>query len=53
MRRLTFAIAALALSAGFAAPAIAEIDPLTRQPLLANPEAFKPQATAIPREVVT
>ena len=53
MRRLAFAIAAMVMSAGFAAPAIAEIDPLTRQPLLTNPEGFKPQATAIPREVVT
>jgi len=53
MRRLASAIAAIALSAVFAAPAIAEIDPLTRQPLLANPDGFKPQATAIPREIVT
>jgi lipoprotein-anchoring transpeptidase ErfK/SrfK len=53
MRRLAFAIAAMVMSAGFAAPAIAEIDPLTRQPLLTNPEGFKPQATAIPREIVT
>jgi lipoprotein-anchoring transpeptidase ErfK/SrfK len=35
------------------APASAEIDPLTRQPLLVNPEGFKAQATAIPRETVT
>jgi lipoprotein-anchoring transpeptidase ErfK/SrfK len=53
MRRLAFAIAAMVMSVGFAAPAIAEIDPLTRQPLLTNPESFKPQATAIPREIVT
>ncbi len=53
MRRLAFAIAAMFLGAASAAPAIAEIDPLTRQPLLVNPEGFKPQATAIPREVVT
>ncbi|MCX7324018.1 MAG: L,D-transpeptidase [Hyphomicrobiales bacterium] len=53
MRRLVLSIAAALLGAVIAAPASAEIDPLTRQPLLMNPEGFKPQATAIPRETVT
>lgn len=53
MRRFAPVVAALAMSVAFAAPALAEIDPLTRQPLLVNPEGFKPQATAIPREIVT
>ncbi|MCO4054046.1 MAG: L,D-transpeptidase [Bosea sp.] len=53
MRRFASAFAAIALSVGFAAPAIAEIDPLTRQPLLSVQEEFRPQATAIPRETVT
>jgi lipoprotein-anchoring transpeptidase ErfK/SrfK len=53
MRRAAPAIALLALCALFSAPARAEIDPLTRQPLLMEPEGFKPQATAIPREIVT
>jgi lipoprotein-anchoring transpeptidase ErfK/SrfK len=30
-----------------------EIDPLTRQPLVQNPDAAKAQATAIPREIVS
>ena len=48
----------LALLAGFGLLAAAtsahayEIDPLTRQPLMANTEAAKAQATAIPRELV-
>jgi lipoprotein-anchoring transpeptidase ErfK/SrfK len=51
MRRLVFAIAALAT--GFvAAPAVAEVDPLTRMPLLSEQSGFRAQATAIPREVV-
>jgi lipoprotein-anchoring transpeptidase ErfK/SrfK len=53
MRRAAPAIALLALCAFFSAPARAEIDPLTRQPLLMDADAFKPQATAIPREIVT
>ena len=53
MRRAAPAIALLAFCALFSAPARAEIDPLTRQPLLMEAEGFKPQATAIPREIVT
>ncbi len=53
MRRLVLSVAAALLGAVIAAPASAEIDPLTRQPLLMNPEGFKPEATAIPRETVT
>ncbi len=53
MRRFALAIAALVVAGGFTAPAMAEIDPLTRQPLMAIQEASKPQATAIPRETVT
>ena len=53
MRRFATAIAMMVMGAAFAAPAVAEIDPLTRQPLLLAPEGFKPQATAIPREIVT
>ena len=30
-----------------------QIDPLTRQPIATQPESFRPQASAIPREVVT
>lgn len=53
MRILSSMIAMLAVSVAFMSPAVAEVDPLTRQPLLSAPDAFKPQATAIPREVVT
>jgi lipoprotein-anchoring transpeptidase ErfK/SrfK len=53
MRRIAFAMLAAVLGAGFAAPAVAEIDPLTRQPLMSNPDAFRAQATAIPRQIVT
>ncbi len=53
MRRFALATAALVMGALLSAPAKAEIDPLTRQPLLVNPEGFKAQATAIPRETVT
>lgn len=50
MRKFAMAFAATLLSL---APAAAyEIDPLTRQPILQQPE-FKPQATAIPREIVS
>jgi lipoprotein-anchoring transpeptidase ErfK/SrfK len=52
MRRTVLAIAA-AFSALLAMPAAAEIDPLTRQPLMVNPDGFRAQATAIPREVVS
>jgi lipoprotein-anchoring transpeptidase ErfK/SrfK len=30
-----------------------QIDPLTRQPLAVQPESFRPQASAIPREIVS
>jgi lipoprotein-anchoring transpeptidase ErfK/SrfK len=53
MRRFASVVAALAMGVAFASPVMAEIDPLTRQPLLVSPEGFKPQATAIPRETVT
>ena len=55
MRRISFAIAGL-VCAALGAPAQGyEIDPLTREPLAAVNSAdpnFRPQATAIPREVV-
>jgi lipoprotein-anchoring transpeptidase ErfK/SrfK len=55
MRRSIFAALAVGASlfAGLTAASAYEIDPLTRQPLLQNPEGFKAQATAIPREVVS
>ncbi len=53
MRSFAIAMAAFVVGAGFAAPAKAEIDPLTRQPLMSVQEGFKAQATAIPREIVT
>lgn len=53
MRRLVLSVAAAIVGAVIAVPAFAEIDPLTRQPLLVDQEGFKPQATAIPRETVT
>lgn len=53
MRRFALAIAAVAAALGSAAPAMAEIDPLTRQPLIAIQESPKAEATAIPRETVT
>jgi lipoprotein-anchoring transpeptidase ErfK/SrfK len=53
MRPFALAIAAAMMSAAVSAPALAEIDPLTRQPLMSNPEGFKAQATAIPRETIT
>jgi lipoprotein-anchoring transpeptidase ErfK/SrfK len=53
MRRIALAILAMVMGAIFAVPAVAEIDPLTRQPLLVNPDGFRPQASAIPREIVT
>jgi lipoprotein-anchoring transpeptidase ErfK/SrfK len=53
MRRFALAILAMVMGAVFAVPAVAEIDPLTRQPLLVNPDGFRPQASAIPREIVT
>ena len=46
------ALAGLGLLA-LAAPAKAEIDPLTRQPLINYVDPSKAQATAIPREVVS
>jgi lipoprotein-anchoring transpeptidase ErfK/SrfK len=52
MRRLLPIIAGLACAAAAIAPAFAyEIDPLTRQPIVAA-EGVVPQATAIPREIV-
>jgi lipoprotein-anchoring transpeptidase ErfK/SrfK len=52
MRRLLPLFAGLACAAATIAPAAAyEIDPLTRQPLVAA-EGVVPQATAIPREIV-
>ena len=55
MRRSIFAALAVgaSLSAGLTAASAYEIDPLTRQPLLQNPDGFKAQATAIPREIVS
>jgi lipoprotein-anchoring transpeptidase ErfK/SrfK len=55
MRRSIFAALAVgaSLSAGLTAASAYEIDPLTRQPLIQNPDSFKAQATAIPRELVS
>lgn len=55
MRRSIFAALAIgaSLCAGLTAASAYEIDPLTRQPLLQNPDGFKAQATAIPRELVS
>jgi lipoprotein-anchoring transpeptidase ErfK/SrfK len=53
MRRTVFALAALVAAGLASAPAVAEVDPLTRMPLLSDQSGFRAQATAIPREVVT
>lgn len=55
MRRSIFAALAVGVSviAGMTSASAYEIDPLTRQPLIQNPETFKAQATAIPREIVS
>lgn len=55
MRRSIFAALAVgaSLCAGLTAASAYEIDPLTRQPLIQNPDSFKAQATAIPRELVS
>jgi lipoprotein-anchoring transpeptidase ErfK/SrfK len=45
-------VIALGLAGLASQPVRAEIDPLTRQPLMANPDAFRAQATAIPRQIV-
>ncbi|CAH1657322.1 Lipoprotein-anchoring transpeptidase ErfK/SrfK [Hyphomicrobiales bacterium] len=48
------AFAGVFCAAILATPASAyQIDPLTRQPLATQPESFRPQASAIPREIVT
>ncbi|MBS7698535.1 MULTISPECIES: L,D-transpeptidase [unclassified Chelatococcus] len=48
------AFAGVFCAAILATPASAyQIDPLTRQPLAAQPESFRPQASAIPRQIVT
>ena len=54
MRRIVITLAGLVCAAAaFAAPAAAyEIDPLTRQPIEYADQTYRPQATAIPREVV-
>ena len=53
MRRTVFALAVIAL-AGAASPAMAayDIDPLTREPIIPYESTLRPQATAIPRELV-
>jgi len=55
MGRITAALYGLACaSVAFAAPATAyEIDPLTRQPLVMFEDEFRPQASPIPRQVVS
>lgn len=45
-------VVGFSLLAGLTAANAYEIDPLTRQPLIQDPDAFKAQATAIPREIV-
>ncbi|CAH1670089.1 MULTISPECIES: L,D-transpeptidase [unclassified Chelatococcus] len=48
------AFAGVFCAAILATPASAyQIDPLTRQPLGVQPESFRPQASAIPREIVS
>ncbi|MDJ1159821.1 L,D-transpeptidase [Chelatococcus sp. SYSU_G07232] len=54
MRRLLVAIAGFCAVVGAAANANAyEIDPLTRQPLSAQPDSLRPQASPVPRETIT
>ena len=55
MRRTFLAVAAstVGLLVALATPGYAyDIDPLTRQPLTPNPQGYRAQATAIPREAV-
>lgn len=52
-RFFSLAVAAGACLAATATTALAEIDPLTRQPLIQYVDPAKAQATAIPREVVS
>jgi lipoprotein-anchoring transpeptidase ErfK/SrfK len=54
MRRIASAFAGLVCAAAFASPAAAFFnwDPLTREPITYADPTFRPQATAIPREVV-
>ncbi|PSC05743.1 hypothetical protein SLNSH_07125 [Alsobacter soli] len=54
MRRLALVLAGVATGMLLSGAAQAyQIDPLTRQPLVeAYPEGMKPQATAVPREIV-
>ncbi len=57
MRRIALALAGIVGAALLSAPASAyEIDPLTREPLLgygSGTAVFRPQATAVPRQVVS
>ena len=54
MNRFAFAaLTAFGLVAFAPVASAYEIDPLTRQPLIQNPDSFKAQATAIPRQVVS
>lgn len=55
MRRIAIALAGVTAGLLLSGAAQAyQIDPLTRQPLVeAYPEAAKPQATAVPREIVS
>ncbi|GGC73204.1 L,D-transpeptidase [Chelatococcus reniformis] len=57
MRRLTLTVVGIFVGLATWAPsaeaARVEIDPLTRQPLNYNPSGYRPQATAVPRELVT
>ncbi len=52
-RFFSLALAAGACLAATATTALAEIDPLTRQPLIQYVDPAKAQATAIPREIVS
>lgn len=56
MSRLRFSISASVLTVSLVVAANValayEIDPLTREPLFQNPDPFKAQQTAIPRETV-
>ncbi|MGO4704470.1 L,D-transpeptidase [Microvirga sp. 2MCAF38] len=52
-RAALYGLACAVVALATPAAAFTEIDPLTRQPLYANEEAFQAQASPVPREVVS
>jgi lipoprotein-anchoring transpeptidase ErfK/SrfK len=50
---LSTAMLAASMTAMVSAASAYEIDPLTRQPLIQNPDNFRAQITSIPREIVS